>query len=91
MLQRKHMAAIETRRNFVLPIYENILGNHPFLATTLSWIGKSYHELGLYDNAITFATQAINIRETLLGRHQETARSYFDLGDALLAKKQFSR
>ena len=91
MLQKKHMAAIETRRNFVLPIYKKILGNHPFVATTLSWIGKSYHELGDYDNAITFATQALNIRETLLGRHQETARSYFDWGDALLEKKQFSR
>ena len=85
------MAAIETRRNFVLPTYEAILGRYPFVVTTLSWIGKSYHELDLYDNAITFATQALDIRETLLGCHQETARSYFDLGDAFLAKKEFSR
>ena len=30
MLQRKHGAAIQTRRNFVLPDYEAILGRHPF-------------------------------------------------------------
>ena len=88
MLQRKHMAAIETRKDIVLPVYKSILGNdHPFVATTLSWIAKSYHELGEYDNAIKYATQALQIRETLLGRHQETARSYFDVGVALSAKK----
>ena len=92
MLQRKHIAAIETRRNFVLPEYEAILGKqHPFVATTLGWIAKSYHELGDYDNAIAFAKQALDIRETLLGHHQETARSHYDLGDAYLAKKDFDR
>ena len=85
------MAAIQTRRNLVLPDFEAILGNHPFVATTLSCIAKSYHELGDYDNAITFATQALNIRETLLGHHQETAGSYYDLGVALTAKKDYER
>ena len=83
------MAAIETRLAIVLPVYEAILGNHPFVATTLSWIAKSYHELGDYDNAIKFASQALDIRETLLGRHQETARSHYDLGEAFSAKKGF--
>ena len=92
MLQRKHMAAIETRRSVVLPDYESILGNdHPFVATTLSWIAKSYHELGQYDNAIKYATQALKIRETLLGRHQETARSHYDLGVALSEIKDYGR
>ena len=92
MIQRKHLAAIETRRNVVLPLYESILGkDHPFVATTLSWIGKSYHELGEYENAIKYATLALNIRQTLLGRHQETARSHYDLGVALSAKKDSER
>jgi len=91
MLQRKHVAAIQTRRNSVLPIYEAILERHPFVATTLSWIATSYHELGDYDNAIKFASQALDIRETLLGRHQETARSHYDLGEAFSAKKDFKR
>ena len=85
------MAAIQTRRDLVLPVYEAILGNHPFVATTLSWIGKSYHELGDYDNAIAFATQALNVRETLLGHHQETAGSHYDLGVALTGKKDYER
>ena len=92
MVQRKHLAAIETRHTFVLPLYESILGkDHPFVATTLSWIGKSFQELGEYDNAIKYATRALDIRETLLGRHQETARSYYDLGVALSAKKDNER
>ena len=92
MIQRKHLAAIETRRNLVLPLYESILGkDHAFVATTLSWIGRSYHELGEYDNAIKYATLALNIRQTLLGRHQETARSHYDLGVALSAKKDSER
>ena len=85
------MAAIQTRRNLVLPVYEAILGNHPFKATTLSCIAKSYHALGDYDNAISFATQALNIRETLLGHHQETAGSHYDLGVALTGKKDYER
>ena len=85
------MAAIQTRRNLVLPVYEAILGNHPFTATTLSCIAKSYNELGDYDNAISFAAQALNIRETLLGHHQETAGSYYDLGVALTGKNNYER
>ena len=81
MIQGKHLAAIETRRNVVVPLYESILGkDHAFVATTLSWIGKSYH-----------ATLALNIRQTLLGHHQETARSHYDLGVALSAKKDRER
>ena len=91
MLQRKHMAAIETRINFVLPDYESILGDHAFVATTLSWIGSSYQALRHYDNAIKFNKRALEIRERLLGRHQETARSLFDLGTSLTAKMEYKR
>jgi len=91
MMQRKHLAAIETRRIFVLPEYESILGDHPFVATTLSKIANSYHALGDYDNAITFTRRALEIRERLRGDHQETARSLYDLGVALTAKKEYER
>ena len=91
MTQRKHEAAIETRRLFVLPDYESILGDHPFVATTLSWIANSYHALGDYDNAIDATRRALAIRERLLGDHQETARSLYDLGVALYSKKEYER
>ena len=91
MMQRKHLAAIETRRLFVLPDFENILGDHPFVATTLSWIANSYQALGDYDNAIKFTRRALEIREQQLGHHQETARSFYDLGVALSAKKEYER
>ena len=90
-MQRKHLAAIETRRLFVLPDYEDILGDHPFVATTLSWIANSYLALGDYDNAIKFTRRALEIREQQLGHHQETARSFYDLGVALSAKKEHER
>ena len=85
------MAAIETRRLFVLPDYETILGDHPFVATMLSWIANSYQALGDYDNAIKFTRRALEIRERLLGDHQETARSLYDLGVALSAKEDYER
>ena len=72
-------------------ITKQSLGDTPFVATTLCWIATSYHELGDYYNAIIFASQALDIRETLLGRHQETVRSHYDLGEAFSGKKDFKR
>ena len=91
MTQQNHKLAIETRRLFVLPDYEAILGDHPFVATTLCWIANSYHALDDYDNAIKFTRRALEIRERLLGDHQETARSLYDLGLALSSKKEYER
>jgi len=91
MKQWKHVAAIETRRLFVLPDYELILGDHPFVATTLSKIANSYHALGDFDNAIKFTRRALDIRKHLSGDHRETARSLYDLGVALSAKKEYER
>jgi len=89
MTERKHKAAIEIRRLSVLPDYEKILGDHPFVATTLSWIANSYHALGDYDNAISATRRALEIQERFLGEHQETARSLYDLGVALSEKKEY--
>ena len=83
------MAAIQTRTHYVLPVYESLLGDHPFVATTLSWIAFSYQALGDYDNAIKFTQRALEIRQQLLGHHKETARSFYDLGVALSAKQDY--
>ena len=91
MTQQNHELAIETRQHLVLPDYESILGDHPFVATTLCWIGNSYHALDDFDNAIKFTKRALEIRERLLGDHQETARSLYDLGVALTSKKEYER
>ena len=94
MVQRKHLLAIQTRLRSVLPVYEENLGDHPFTATTLNWIGNSYHALGDYDNAIKYRTQTLEIREQLEqlpGHHQETARSLHDLGVAFSAKQDYER
>ena len=86
------MAAIQTRTQLVLPVYESILGDHPFVATTLSWIAFSYQALGDYENAIEFNQRALGIRQQLLGDHKlETARSFYDLGVALSTKEDYKR
>ena len=89
MVQRNHMMAIQTRLSHVLPVYEENLGEHPFTATTLSWIGNSYYALGDYDNAIKYNSRSISIRRKLLGQHQETAKSLYDLGVAYSAKQDY--
>ncbi|PFX26581.1 Kinesin light chain [Stylophora pistillata] len=89
MVQRNHMLAISTRVVNVLPVYEKILGDHPFTATTLNWIGNSYHALGNYDNAIRYNRISLSIRKQMLGEHQETARSLYDLGVAYSAKEKY--
>ena len=91
MVQRKHMCAIQTRLCYVLPLYEQNLGEHPFTATTLDWIGNSYHALGDYDNAVKYIGKSVEMRKQLLGHHQETARSLRDLGVALSAKEDYPR
>ena len=91
MVERKHLLAIHTRVDSVLPVYERILGDHPFVATTLNWIANSHHALGDYDNAITYTSRALKIREQLLGHHQETAKSLYDLGVAFYAKEDYER
>ena len=89
MVQRKHELAIQTRLSYVLPVYEENLGAHPFTATTLSWIGNSYYALGDYSNAIKYSSASMLIRRQLLGQHQETAKSLYDVGVAYSAKQDY--
>lgn len=61
-------------------MYLDLLGDHPFTATLMEDMGASYLELGDYDNSIKFIREALRMRKQSLGDHQETARSYHDLG-----------
>ena len=79
------MMAIQTRLLHVLPVYEENLSEHPFTATTLSWIGNSYYALGDYDNAIKYNSRSISIRRKLLGQHQETAKSLYALSKLIVS------
>ena len=91
MVQRNHLLAIQTRLDSVLPIYKENLGDHPFTATTLNWIGNSYYALGDYTGAIKYSSTSVNLRRQLLGQHQETAKSLYDLGEAFSAKGDYQR
>ena len=91
MVQGKHISAIQTRLCYVLPLYKQNLGEHPFTATALHWIGNSYHALGDYDNAVKYIGKSVEMREQLPGHHQETVRSLLDLRVALSAKEDFPR
>lgn len=91
MVQRNHLLAIQTRLDSVLPIYKENLGDHPFTATTLNWIGNSYYALGDYTGAIKYSSTSVNLRRQLLEQHQETAKSLYDLGEAFSAKGDYQR
>lgn len=70
----------------VLPEYQRSLGDHPYTATALNSIGYCYGELGDYEKAVKYTQQALSMRKMLLEDHQDTARSYYDLGVALEGK-----
>ena len=75
----RHEEAIETRQR-ALAIYQRVLGDHPFTATILNYIGNNYYALREYPQAIAHISQALEIRQIFLGNHLDTAKSLFDLG-----------
>ena len=75
-----HQEANKFRSEFSLPVYLELLGDHPFTATLMDDMGKSYQALGDYENAIKFLRDALHMRKHSLGDHQETARSFHGLG-----------
>ena len=76
------ISTINIGLEFILPEYQKLLGEHPYTAIALNSISNYYQAIGDYDNAIKYTTQALKMRKCLLGDHQETARSYYDLGVA---------
>ena len=77
------------RKNQVMPIFEERLGNHPFTATVLNNLSNNRRDLGEFEAAEKYAERALVIRRGLLADHRETARSLFDLGVALKVNRKF--
>ena len=75
-----HQEANKYRAEYSLPVYLELLGDHPFTATLMDDMGMSYQALGDYDSAIKFLRDALRMRKNSLGDHQETARSFHGLG-----------
>lgn len=78
-----HWEANKIRKEKSLPVYLELLGDHPFTATLMEGMGASYLALEDYDNSIKYIREALRMRKQFLGDHQETARSYHDLGKVL--------
>ena len=89
--------AINIWKTETLPVYKDELGDHPWMASILRFIGSSYWCLvksesadsGIADQAEMYIREALELRIKLLGEHQDTARSHVDLSDILIVKKDF--
>ena len=79
-LRGNHHQAVKIRKEQVLPIYRERLGDHPFTATILNNLSNNFHALKEFDNAQQYAGKALKIRLELLNNHMDTAKSLFDLG-----------
>ena len=78
------------RKNHVMPIYRERLGDHPFTATILNNLSNNYRDLGEFEAAEQYAREALRIRRELLVDHRDTVKSLFDLGVALKANGKFT-
>ena len=69
-----------------MPIYQDELGEHPWTASILHFIVRSYMALAKtkVDGAVKKSRYALALRKKLLGFHQDTARSHILLSDALV-------
>ena len=92
-----HEQAIRIWQKETLPVYTDVLGDHPWTASILRYIASSYRCLaesesvdsGMADVAEMYSSEALELRINLLGKHQDTARSHVDLSDIFYIKKKF--
>ena len=77
------------RKNQVMSIYRERLGDHPFTATMLNNLSNNHRDLGEFNQAENYARQALDIRLELLADHRDTTKSLFDLGLALKENGKF--
>ena len=91
-----HQKAIDIWKENTLPVYKEQLGDHPWTASILSYIADSYKALaagsserGYIDQAEMYSREAHGLRDRLLGRHQDTARSCVQVSDVLVLQGQF--
>ena len=87
--ENHYQEAVNIRRNQVMPIYRERLGEHPFTATILNNLSNNHRDLGEFGAAEECAKQALDIRRELLADHRDTTKSLFDLGVALKANGNF--
>lgn len=81
-----HLEALALREQ-ALSAYVEELGDHPFTGTLYNYLGNDCLALENFDKAVEYFTKALRIREIFLGfYHQETARTYHDLGLAYKRK-----
>lgn len=83
--RKEYHTAVEIWRTETLPIYKEYLGDHPWTASILQHIAFAFMALAR-ENPTTYADQAerytkeaLDLRDRLLGVHQDTARSHFHL------------
>ena len=92
-----HEQAIRIWQTETLPVYKDVLGDHPWTASILRFIATSYRCLakaesadsGIADQAEMYSREALELRIKLLGVHHDTARSHVGLSDILIIKKDF--
>ncbi|XP_067057680.1 uncharacterized protein [Acropora muricata] len=87
--ENDHREAVKIRKNQVMPIYRERLGDHPFTATILNNLSNNHRDMGEFKAAEEYAEQALDIRRKLLADHWDTTKSLFDLGMALKANGKF--
>ncbi|KAM7451179.1 hypothetical protein ABFA07_001239 [Porites harrisoni] len=91
---KNHKQAIDIWKTETLPVYKDVLGDHPWTASILRYIAGSYRCLaksesvdsGMADQAVKYSREALELRNKLLGEHHDTARSHVDLSDSLIIK-----
>ena len=79
-LEENHQEAIAVRERRTLPIYRELLGDHPFTATILNNLSNNYYALSQFDKATQYSNEALRMREDLLQDHRDAPKSLFDLG-----------
>ena len=87
--ENDHRRAVNFRKEHVLEIYRERLGDHPFTATILNSMSNNHRDLGEFEAAEEYAREALRIRQELLADHRDTVKSLFDLGIALKANGKF--
>lgn len=84
------MKALEVWLTETLPVYQVQLGVHPWTASILQHIASIYLEFASNDPekyadlAELHTTEALELRQKLLGFHQDTARSHVTLSEVFI-------
>lgn len=89
---KEHKAAIRIWTRYSLVLYQELLGDHPFTATLLDYIGAAYQDLGQIPKAVYFKHWSLKMRTSLLTEyHPDTARAFYGLGCVLAEQGPESR